>query len=155
MPALSNPKHEAFAIALFKGLSQRAAYEQAGYTHNDGNATRLKNNEKVQTRIAELQAEAAKKAIEQVSFDARDMFMRLEAQIIEAAAAGDHKTAMDGRRFMLSCFGFEDSPTLTHEQVAGKKLGSEPPAEERQAAVHLVPNRRFEKLMTKLARARG
>jgi hypothetical protein len=122
MPALSNPRHEVFAQHLFKGLSAAAALERAGYARNYGNAVRLKRNEKVRARVAELQAEAAKKVTDEVSFNAVDMFKRLEHRIEAAEAAGDHKTALDGTKFMISCFGYEDSPTLTHEHVAGKPL---------------------------------
>jgi hypothetical protein len=38
MPILPNPKHEAFAQALARGLSISAAYVQAGYKPNRGNA---------------------------------------------------------------------------------------------------------------------
>jgi hypothetical protein len=47
---------------LFEGLPASRAFEQAGYAPNDGNAIRLKGNEKVRARLAELQAQAAKSA---------------------------------------------------------------------------------------------
>lgn len=59
MPALSNPKHERFAQLLVKGKSASEAYVEAGYSANDGNAIRLKGNEKVQSRVAEIQERAA------------------------------------------------------------------------------------------------
>ena len=59
MPALSNPKHERFAQALAKGETADAAYVLAGYEENRGNATRLKANESVLARVAELQERAA------------------------------------------------------------------------------------------------
>lgn len=61
MPVLSNPKHEAFAQALAKGQSASEAYVSAGYSPNDGNAARLKGNERVAARLAELQQRAAAK----------------------------------------------------------------------------------------------
>jgi hypothetical protein len=60
MPPLRNPRHERFVQALFEGKPASTAYEEAGYVANDGNAIRLKGNEKVQARLAELQGEAAK-----------------------------------------------------------------------------------------------
>jgi phage terminase small subunit len=60
MGPLNNPRHEAFARALFEGHSADEAYVKAGYSENRGNASRLKANESVSTRVAELQAEAAK-----------------------------------------------------------------------------------------------
>ena len=62
MPVLSNQKHERFAQAVAKGLSASAAYVEAGYPKNDGNASRLKGSDKVKARIEELQTVAAEKA---------------------------------------------------------------------------------------------
>jgi phage terminase small subunit len=69
MPALKNPRHEAFALELFhgiaEGVSHGAAYTRAGYTAN-GNAARanacrlLKSASHIIERVAELQREAAK-----------------------------------------------------------------------------------------------
>lgn len=59
MPALKNAKHEAFAVAIFEGKTQRAAYELAGYQKRDCNASRLKSSDKVKNRIAELHKEVA------------------------------------------------------------------------------------------------
>lgn len=59
MPALSNPKHERFAQALAKGRTQAEAYAEAGYAPSEPNASRLRSNDKVQARIAELQERAA------------------------------------------------------------------------------------------------
>jgi hypothetical protein len=60
MPLLANPRHERFCQALLEGKPASTAYEEAGYVPNDGNAIRLKGNERVQARLRELQAEAAK-----------------------------------------------------------------------------------------------
>lgn len=62
MAALSNPKHERFAQALAKGETATAAYEQAGYEPNEGNAGRLNRNEQVQRRVAEILERAATRA---------------------------------------------------------------------------------------------
>jgi hypothetical protein len=58
---LRNPRHEKFVTGLFEGLPASKAFEQAGYASNDGNAIRLKGNERVQARLAELQEAVAKK----------------------------------------------------------------------------------------------
>jgi hypothetical protein len=60
MGPLRNPRHERFAQGLFEGLPALRAFEQAGYAPNDGNAIRLKGNERIQERLAELQAAAAR-----------------------------------------------------------------------------------------------
>jgi hypothetical protein len=62
MPAIKNPKHELFAQALAKGMSQVDAYEAAGYEPDMPNAQRLTRNDKVQTRVRELQGRAAARA---------------------------------------------------------------------------------------------
>ncbi|MBN7759491.1 terminase small subunit [Nitratireductor aquimarinus] len=54
MPTLPNPRHEAFAQGLAKGLSADEAYQKAGYSPNRGNATRLKANESIRARVDEI-----------------------------------------------------------------------------------------------------
>ena len=60
MPPLENPRWERFARALFEGGTADEAYVKAGYSENRGNASRLKANENILARLAELQAAAAK-----------------------------------------------------------------------------------------------
>jgi phage terminase small subunit len=62
VPALSNQRHELFAQALAKGETATAAYEAAGYEPNDGNAARLKGNDRVEARVAEILQRAAARA---------------------------------------------------------------------------------------------
>src|SRR5512143_604264 len=59
MAPLRNTRHEAFVQYLLQGESATDAHEAAGYTRDDGNATRLAKNPKVMERLAELQAEIA------------------------------------------------------------------------------------------------
>lgn len=61
MPILSNAKHELYAQAVAKGSASSEAYVLAGYSFNEGNASRLKSNEKVKARIEEILTEAAAK----------------------------------------------------------------------------------------------
>ena len=67
MPVLSNVRHEIFAQEIAKGASASAAYVTAGYARNDGNAARLKGNEQVGARIAELKDAGAAIAIQAVA----------------------------------------------------------------------------------------
>jgi len=62
MPALKNARWERFVQALAKGETTDAAYALAGYAPNRGNATRLKANEAVLGRLAEIQEKAAVRA---------------------------------------------------------------------------------------------
>lgn len=59
MPALTNAKHELFAQALAKGETATAAYVLAGYKANDGNASTLKGNQRIEDRVAEILNKAA------------------------------------------------------------------------------------------------
>lgn len=61
MPVLDNPRHEAFAQALFKGKTADEAYVLAGFKANRGNAATLKANQNIVKRLAELQERSAKK----------------------------------------------------------------------------------------------
>jgi hypothetical protein len=67
MPALKNRRHEAFAIELFKGISEGATqaecYSAAGYTDNHNAAKAcasrlLKSAAHIVSRVKELQTEA-------------------------------------------------------------------------------------------------
>jgi hypothetical protein len=60
MAPLKNHRHELFCLALAEGKSAYAAYIAAGFVANDSNSIRLKQNPRVQARLAEIQAEAAK-----------------------------------------------------------------------------------------------
>src|ERR1700716_3982674 len=54
MGMLSNSRHEAFAHGLARGKTCGVAYVEAGYKDNYKNANRLKLNEDVIGRVAEL-----------------------------------------------------------------------------------------------------
>lgn len=160
MPALPNPRHEAFAQALASGKTADEAYQVAGYSPNRGNATTLKANQSISKRVAELVEAAASKTVDALSFEAQDLFKRMESLIERAAEANDFKAAIDGQKFVLRCFGYEDSPTLTHEHVKGKTLqttrapetdGEDRPIEEARESV--VKN--FAEELKKLRRRAG
>ena len=61
MARLDNPKHEAFAGHLARGLSQAKAYTQAGYNPNPAGSSRLANSPAVIARVEELKNEIANK----------------------------------------------------------------------------------------------
>jgi hypothetical protein len=62
LPVLSNSRHEKFAQGLAEGKTATEAYENAGYAPNDGNSARLKGNERIRARVAELQGRGAERA---------------------------------------------------------------------------------------------
>ena len=121
MSSLKNPKHEAFAQAKARGSGSSAAYTAAGYACNRGNAARMNANESIRARVAELQAQIAQQTVNAISFDAVKMFSELIVDINEAKAAGDYKSAVEGRKFLLRCFGYEASPSLTRQHVNGQR----------------------------------
>jgi hypothetical protein len=90
MPVLLNSRHERFAQALYKGLPAHGAYREAGYSANRGNAVRLKTNESVQKRLAELQGMAAADA--DVTVDT--LVRELESARVVAMAKGNLSAAV-------------------------------------------------------------
>jgi hypothetical protein len=62
MGILTNPRHELFAQELAKGKSATEAYAGAGYKPCRQNAARLTTNDDIRARLAEIQAQAAKKS---------------------------------------------------------------------------------------------
>jgi phage terminase small subunit len=67
---LKNARHERFAVAMATGMPASQAYVEAGFKYNEGNAIRLKGNEKVAARIAELEAKRTEKVISATAIDA-------------------------------------------------------------------------------------
>ncbi len=59
MPALNNARHERYCQLVVDGKGSEEAYRLAGYRHNSGNASRLRNSEPVIARIAEILEERA------------------------------------------------------------------------------------------------
>jgi hypothetical protein len=60
MEPLPNVRQEKFVQALFAGKSATEAYALAGYKPHQGNSSRLRWYEMVQSRLHELQGEAAR-----------------------------------------------------------------------------------------------
>ncbi len=149
---LSDPRHEAFAQNRAKGMSAAKAQKLAGLGAGRVLAATLEADVAIAGRIGALHDEAkaaAEAAGGAMSFEAKDLFERLARRIDGAAAAGDHKTAMDGEKFMIACFGYADSPTLTHEHIRGQPLVVvEPQGEARE-----VP--RFGKMLAELRKRAG
>lgn len=73
MPILPNPRHESFAQALAKGNSASEAYIAAGYKDSRSAASRLSTNVNIVARVAELQGEAAERAVLTVEDIARQL----------------------------------------------------------------------------------
>jgi hypothetical protein len=88
MPALANSRHEAFAQALARGLSISAAYVEAGYKPNRGNAhTLAKQSKSISKRVEEIQAEQLAIHQQATAEAAANAKVTLESLIAEAEAA--------------------------------------------------------------------
>src|SRR5260370_21875735 len=59
---LANLRHERFAQALARGKTGTEAYLLAGYKANDGNASRMKGNERISARVQEIVGRAGERA---------------------------------------------------------------------------------------------
>lgn len=107
---LKNPKHERFAQELAKGKTAFDAYTLAGYAENDGNSIRLKGNERVASRVAELQSRGAKRAEVTVESliaeaeEARQLALEM-GQASAAVAATREKGILSGKRVERSEIG--------------------------------------------------
>ena len=62
MGIVINLRHERFAQALAQGKAANEAYALSGYKANDGNASRLKGNERISARVQEIVGPAAERA---------------------------------------------------------------------------------------------
>lgn len=89
MAVLTNPRHEAFAQALAKGMSQEDAYAEAGFKPHRQNASRLMTNDDVRQRVGEIQARVAEKA----EWSAAERLLALKA-IYDANSTADARVAI-------------------------------------------------------------
>jgi phage terminase small subunit len=106
MPVLRNPRHEAFARAIFRGIfepdlypTQGAAYAAAGYTSRnigkpggsaEAAASQLLKKVKILDRVRELQAEAAQEVKETID----KCVAELNEDRRDAKAQGQHSAAI-------------------------------------------------------------
>lgn len=101
MPALKNTRHEAFAQGLAQQLTADEAYAAAGFKPNRGNAARLKANESIQARAAELLERTAGK-------------LMLSTEWVLEQLADNAKLAKESRDF---------GPSNKAIELIGKHLG--------------------------------
>src|SRR5512140_2964226 len=99
MPVLDDLQHERFArlLARNKDLSQEDAYEMAGFNRHAGNASRLRNSEKVKARIKEIVEESYKAAnLDEIWVKAKLMYV-VENHIDENPAAAVRSLELIGK----------------------------------------------------------
>lgn len=92
MAMLKNARWERFAQELAKGATGDAAYIAAGYKPNRNNASRLKANEIIRKRIAELQERSAIRT-ELTVADVTENLLRLAKKSEEMASEAGAQAA--------------------------------------------------------------
>ena len=97
MPALKNPRHEAFAQALARGMSASAAYVEAGYKANRHNAAALAREEHIRTRVTELQEEQLAIHQQATADAATNAQVTIESLISEAESGACEGNGRKGR----------------------------------------------------------
>jgi phage terminase small subunit len=134
MPALTNARHEAFAHGLAKQQTADEAYANAGFAPNRGNASRLKANESILARVAELQGKAAERAIVTVEDIARqldeDRAFALECNSASAAVAA----TMGKAKVLGLIIEKAENVNLNYD------VTDEPASEDEWAGQHARPN---------------
>src|SRR3954447_2920911 len=90
MPALSNSKHEQFALAIAKGVSAAEAYIAAGYSECGAkqSAARLLRNADVCSRVAQLRAKLS----------AGTIALEISSQKAQARVSKSKHSRVDGSR---------------------------------------------------------
>ena len=131
MPALKNPRHEAFAQAIFSGItnakggahSQAEAYRRAGYHVTNGNSAKacasrlLTFANGIAERIKELQAIAAEQAVESADKCVQELNqLRRDAHADKAYAAA--VSAVMGKAKILN---LRDQPPNTSVDFSSAK----------------------------------
>jgi hypothetical protein len=101
MPALENPRREKFAQGIVKGLPQVKAYQEAGYSPQRQNASRMMTNDDIQQRLTELRELKIGEFATEKDF-LRKMFMQnyslaiASSNIAAANVAADKLARLDG-----------------------------------------------------------
>ena len=98
MPALKNPRHEAFARALARGMSATAAYAEAGYKANTGNASTLKADQSISQRVAELQDQQVALHQHATAAAAANAQVTIESLICRSRGCSRQGYVREGRR---------------------------------------------------------
>jgi hypothetical protein len=87
MAILTNPRHEAFAQAIARGMSAAAAYGQVGFKPHRANAATLARKKHISVRVAELQEEQLAIHQQATAAAAANAKVTIESLIAEAEAA--------------------------------------------------------------------
>jgi hypothetical protein len=134
MPALKNQRWERFCHGLLEGTPAVQAYQDAGYKRNEGNAIRLKGNEKVIARLAELKHEAAEAATIDRAWVLREM-----RHLYDKTSAPDGPTWSPATaKGLLELFGKELGMFVDRKIIGIKRLDEMGDDELRQIAGQVI-----------------
>jgi phage terminase small subunit len=111
MALLENRRHELFAQAIFQGSSNIQAYEDAGFSRNDTNACKLRQNAKVIARIDELSA----RTVASVNLTKEWVIEQLIGVVIDARS-GERKDSA-GANKALNLLGLELGMFVERKEV--------------------------------------
>ncbi len=124
MPPLENPKHELFAQEVAKGISQREAYETAGFKPSDAHASRLASDGKVVARVAELQEQSAKRAEITAIFTLADAARQYDEDRALAHKMGQAGAAVSASTAKAKLFGLVVDKTELNDKRA-ERMGDD------------------------------
>lgn len=141
MPRLDKPRYETFARGLARGKTQEVAYEEAGFSPNRQNASRLANNPLILQRVEEIKAERERMMSAPVVHDEDDendfgepmievtptwVIERLAANVVSAQSVGNHSAANKALEMLGHHLGmsFSDKKGGSEDAEKGAGLGS-------------------------------
>lgn len=106
MPALANPKHEAFARNLAKGMDATDAYEAAGFKRHRGNASALRAKQNIASRVRELVEAVTERAVERIVYDKEQAMKEVEEARRMAMESGQPRAAVSAVELKSKLSGF-------------------------------------------------
>ena len=124
--ALENARHERFAQELAKGETADAAYANAGYKPNRGNAATLKAKQSIRNRVDEILGAAADKIEVDQAYVLSSIVDTIE-RCKQASPVLDRKgdpvlvETPDGET--VPAYAFSPLPILKGSELLGKHLG--------------------------------
>jgi len=140
MPILKNIRHEKLAQALASGMSQMAAYVEAGYSAGGAkpNASRMAGREDIKARVEGILLEkegidgkATQKAVEALAITRQDVLRELWDNAMRGKAAvpvldhkgkesGEYRADLSASNKALELFGKEAHRMFVERRETGK-----------------------------------
>jgi len=125
MPALKNPKHEAFAQAVALGCPASRAYNEIVSENGvsdavaEANGSRLLNSDKVKLRVEELRAKVADKAEKKFDMTKDKWLEKLAGIAHKAEDTGDFSAATGALREIGKGAAFYAPEKVEHSGTVG------------------------------------